>query len=58
MLEKPYKDVPYNLIIASNVFHSASDIKTVLQNIRNSLSHSGYLLLHETTHGFASNSAI
>ena len=56
--EKPYQDLPYDLIIASNVIHSVADIKSVLSNISDALSDDGYFLLHETTHGYLSNLAI
>jgi SAM-dependent methyltransferase len=56
--KRTYQDVQYDLIVASNVIHAVPNIKNVLSNITDALSHNGYFLLHETTHGCLSNSAI
>ncbi|WP_297433178.1 methyltransferase [Sulfurimonas sp.] len=48
----------YDLIVASNVIHAALNIEVAISNIFHALTDHGYFLLHETTHGYASSSAI
>lgn len=47
----PLKET-YNLAVASNVIHAATNIKLALQNVHNALSDDGFFILHEISSGY------